>query len=61
MPENEIQPPEQPKPSTVVRDRLMAVLVINKEMIDSTEKVLDVLKQFPELDGDFARVFGVRG
>lgn len=50
----------QLRPSTIVRDRLMAVIVINKEMIQSAEKILEIVKEHPELDTDFARVFGIR-
>lgn len=61
--ENTAQGPEvaspEPKVCTATRDRLMAITVINNEMIASTQRVLEIIKAHPENDEDFARVFGV--
>lgn len=55
------EPVVTPKPEcTTTRDRLKFIIDVNKEMVVSTQKVLDIIEMFPEADEHFARVFGVQ-
>lgn len=48
------------EPSTLTRDRIATVARNNREMADACDRVLEVLKQHPEADVDFAKIFGIQ-
>jgi hypothetical protein len=48
-----------PEFSTVTRDKLTWAVKTNLDMASSLQKVLDVVKMYPELDADFARAFNL--
>lgn len=45
---------------TITRERLMFVIQYNTEMIERAKRLLELLNQHPELDIDFAKMFGVQ-
>lgn len=47
-----------PTPS---RDKLRTVIVRNKEVIESAERLIALLNDHPELDIDVAKLFGIQG
>lgn len=49
-----------PQENTATRDRLVAVININDEIVISAKRVLEVLKQHPEEDKHFAKIFGIQ-